>query len=129
MEPRFVPGGRNQYPVELEMKYKIRSRMARVGMGQTRWMSSQEVIFTADRPIEEGTMLEISIAWPVLLNNCVALQLVVEAKIAESQGTTATARILKHHFRTRGPWHREENAHRPAAAYAGPVREAALCAS
>jgi len=127
VEPRFVPGGSNQYPVELEMKYKIRARTPGVGTGQTRWMSSQEVIFTADRPIEAGTLVEISIAWPVLLNNRVALQLVVEAKIAESQGTRATARILKHHFRTRGLWHREQSAHH--AAYAGLVREEALCAS
>jgi hypothetical protein len=111
-----------QYPVAMELKYKTRSRTPRVGMGKTTWMSSSEVIFTADQPIAEESTVEISIAWPALLHNRVALQLVVEGEVTRSQEGEATVRILKHHFRTRGPWQREQTLERPVAAYAAPVQ-------
>ena len=121
MEPRLAFGQAVHYPVEMELRYKIRARTPRVGVGQTRWMSSREVNFTADQPIDRGTVLEISVAWPVLLHNRVALQLVVEAEITDFRSDTLTARIMKHHFRTRGHWPREESAERPRPAYSGPV--------
>lgn len=121
-----------QYPVAMEMKYKTRAQTPRVGMGETRWMSNRDITFTTDHPMEPGTKLEISIAWPALLNGRVALQLVVESQIIRSEETQVTARILKHHFRTRGPWQREQDVRRPLVAYATatPARaEASLCAS
>ncbi len=121
-----------QYPVAMEMKYKTRTRTSRVGLGKTRWMSNRDVTFTTDQAIPQGTLLEISIAWPALLNDRVALQLVVEAEIVRCQESEMTARILKHHFRTRGPWQREESVRQPLVAYAtaNPARtEERLCAS
>jgi hypothetical protein len=129
--------GAIQYPVAMEVKYKTRARTPHVGMGETRWISSREVTFTTDHPMEPGTRLEICIAWPALLNDRVALQLVVEAEIVRGAETEMTARILKHHFRTRGPWQRQESVRRPlvACATAIPARaiparaEESLCAS
>jgi hypothetical protein len=121
-----------QYPVAMEVKYKTRARTPHVGMGETRWISSREVTFTTDHHMEPGTRLEICIAWPALLNDRVALQLVVEAEIVRGEETEMTAHILKHHFRTRGSWHREESVRRPVAAYttaAAAQAEASLCAS
>lgn len=121
-----------QYPVAMEMKYKTRMQTPRVGMGETRWMSNRDITFTTDHPIAPGTLLEISIAWPALLNNQVALQLVVEAEIIRCEDTEMRARIKRHHFRTRGPWRREETVRRPLVAYAAatPIRaEESLCAS
>ena len=121
-----------QYPVAMEMKYKTRARTPRVGLGKTRLISNRDVTFTTDQPIEQGTLLEISMAWPALLNERVALQLVVEGEIIRCQETEVTARILKHHFRTRGPWQREESARRAPLVYAasaGARTEERLCAS
>jgi len=122
VERRFTFEGATRYPVAMEIKYKIRSRTPRVGMGQTSSMSSREVVFTADQPIQEGTLMEVSIAWPALLNNRVALQLVIDGEIVRCGETEMTARIIKHHFRTRGPWLREENTPRPALVYTGQVQ-------
>ena len=121
-----------QYPVAMELKYKTRARTPRVGLGKTRWMSNRDVTFTTDQPMEQGTSLEISIAWPALLNDQVALQLVVEAEITSCQETEMRARILKHHFRTRGPWQRGESVQRVPLVYAASASmrtEATVCAS
>jgi hypothetical protein len=62
----------------------------------------------------------------------VALQLVVEGEIVRCAETEMTAHILKHHFRTRGLWQRQESVRRPLGAYATPTparAEESLCAS
>lgn len=131
MERRFALGGAAQYPIAMEIKYKIRSRPQRLGMGQTSWISSREVVFTTDQPIEEGALLEISVAWPALLNSRVPLQLVIEGRIVSCRETELVARILKHHFRTRGPWHTEQSTPRNVLVYAGHRQvqhQEALCA-
>lgn len=101
MERRYTLGGAFQYPVVMELRYKTRTRVPRIGMGRTLRMSSKEIIFTTDQPLEEGTKLEISIVWPALLDRVVPLQLVVEGNVVGRQGSELTARIVRHHFRTR----------------------------
>jgi hypothetical protein len=91
------------YPIRLELQYKaVTPKSTLAGTGVTLQMSSTEIVFTADRPIEPGTKVELSMAWPALLNNQVALRLVSEVKITGREGQTLTASIWKYHFRTRG---------------------------
>ena len=103
MEPRRAFVRAVQYPVTLDVRYKT-ARPPRVGVGKTLQMSRTEVVFTTDTQIDPGTKLEISIAWPVVLNDRVLLQLVVTGEIVRREGSTLTATIRKHHFRTRGAW-------------------------
>lgn len=115
MERRFVMAGAIQYPVNMQLRYKTDGRAPRAGMGQTSRMSTSEVVFTADQPLDAGTKLEISIAWPALLNGRVALQLVVTGDVVGSRGSLTTVRIRKYHFRTRG--RQTEFVQPPAVAY------------
>lgn len=124
-----------QYPIVMELQYKMRERTNRVGMGQTRGINSSFVVFTADQPIAVGSKLEIAIAWPVLLNQCVPLKLVVEAVVVSGEETLHTAKIVKYQFRTRKAPVASETGKAVAAA-AGAAhrgvlvpnqREAALC--
>lgn len=94
--------GAIQYPVSMQLRYKTDGRIPRVGMGQTNQMSTNEVVFTADQSLDPGTKLEISIAWPALLNGRVALQLIVAGDVVASRESLTTVRIRKYHFRTRG---------------------------
>ena len=105
--------GAIQYPITLELRYKTGGRAPRVGMGQTSGMSASEVVFTADQPIDVGAKLEISIAWPALLNDRVALQLVVVGDVVGRRDSLTTLRIRKYHFRTRG----RQTVQPPAVAY------------
>ena len=72
------------------------------GTGHTNLMSSLELIFTADQPLEPGMKAEISIAWPALLDDRVRLQLIVVGTVVRTQEGLNVLSILKHHYRTRG---------------------------
>ena len=90
------------YPLQLELRYKaLNSKPPTSGIGKTLEISSTKIVFTADAPIEMGAKVVLSIAWPALLNNRVALQLVIEGQLTGGDGPTLTATITKHHFRTR----------------------------
>jgi hypothetical protein len=78
------------------------------GTGRTSLMSSTELIFSADQRLEQGMKAEISIAWPVLLDGRVRLQLVIDGAIARSEGGLTAVQIWKYRYRTRGPWAQEE---------------------
>jgi hypothetical protein len=91
------------YPIQLDLRYKVLNPNSTVaGTGKTLEISSTGIVFTADGPIEPGTKVELSMAWPALLDNCVALQLVSEVKITGREGQTLRANIWKYNFRTRG---------------------------
>lgn len=89
-----------EYPISLKLAFKTRNRASRAGFGETCSMSSHRLVFTSDPPIERGTMLEISLAWPVLLDDCVPLKLVVETEVVACEGLRMSARIIKYQFRT-----------------------------
>ena len=98
-----------RYPLALELRYKaVSADMTIFGTGRTSLMSSTELIFGADQRLEEGMKAEISIAWPVLLDGRVRLQLVIDGAIARSEGGLTAVQIWKYHYRTRGPWAQEE---------------------
>jgi hypothetical protein len=82
------------------------------GTGRTDLMSSTELIFSADQRLEQGMKAEISIAWPVLLDGRVRLQLVIDGAIARSEAGRTAVEIWKYHYRTRGPWAQEETGER-----------------
>ena len=94
-----------QFPLVLPLKYKVISRKAKAisGTGSTVLLSSTDIVFNADQPLVSGVPCEISIAWPVLLETKIGLQLVLRSVITRSEGQVVMARVSKHEFRTRGP--------------------------
>jgi hypothetical protein len=90
------------YPIALPLRYKTKSQHAMVlGYGQTRMISSQDIIFVAGDGLKTGMQLEIALAWPFLLDGRVPLQLVLDTTITSTQHAVAEARILAYDFRTR----------------------------
>ena len=99
---RTIHGPPHWYPIPLPLHYKATSKHGMVlGFGQTRMMSSQDIIFAADDGLKPGMEAQIALAWPFLLDNRVPLQLVLDTTITGTQDGVAEARILAHHFRTR----------------------------
>jgi hypothetical protein len=93
-----------RYPIQLQLHYKAETKYGPLyGFGQTRMMSSQEIIFGGGNGLQRGMKAEIVLAWPRLLDGHIRLQLVLEATITGSQGGVTEARILAYQFRTRGP--------------------------
>ena len=102
-----------RYPLALQLRYKaVSAEVTIFGTGRTSLISSTELIFSADQCLEGGMKAEISIAWPVLLDGRVRLQLVIEGAIARSEAGLTKVQIWKYHYRTRGQWAQEETRER-----------------
>jgi hypothetical protein len=94
-----------QFPLVLPLKYETISSKGKAisGTGSTVLLSSTAIIFSADQPVRRGVRCEISIAWPVLLQGRIRLQLVLQSVITRSEGQFVMGRVSKYEFRTRGP--------------------------
>ena len=95
--------GSVRFKVNLEVRYSVVGvcRPAENGFGRTIDMSSSGLSFTADRPLSIGQELDLSIDWPVLLDEGVQLQLVTSGVVVRSVGAVIALRIGRHEFKTR----------------------------
>src|SRR4051794_11352903 len=90
-EGDIIAGDRRQdyrYELKLEVKWKLirRRRVLETGSGYTIDMSSGGILFDAGRPLPKGLNIELSITWPVLLQNAAPMQLVATGRIVRSAG-------------------------------------------
>ena len=102
-----IAGERRQdrrYRLHLELKWKLirRRRVLETGTGITVDVSSGGLLFDAGRHLPEGLNVELSIAWPVLLQNVAPMQLVASGKIVRSGGRHVAIQTVTHEFRTVG---------------------------
>jgi hypothetical protein len=65
-------------------------------------ISSKGLLFTTTEIFQPGQIVEASIDWPMRLDDCVHLKLVVEGAIVRKADDHAAMRIDKYEFRTRG---------------------------
>ena len=91
----------DRYPVSLQLCYRATSKRGPVeGFGQTRMMSSRDIIFAPDDGLEPGMTAEIVVDWPPLLDDRIRLQLVLQVTITGSKDGVAEASIWAYDFRT-----------------------------
>jgi hypothetical protein len=97
--------GPMQFPLVLRLKYKTISPKGKAisGTGSTVLLSSADIVFNADQPLGSGVRCEIAIAWPVLLESRIRLQLVLQSVITRSEDQFVMGRVSEYEFRTRGP--------------------------
>lgn len=118
-DSRFYPAA---YPLKMDLQYRLVSpgrRSPVSGCGRTIVFGSREVVFAGDQSIPANASVQLSICWPVLLDDRIRLQLVIEGRVTSVEGGTFTVRIGKYHFRTRGS----------ALSAAGPERQSVALAA
>ena len=100
---RTTPRGPSRrYAIALQVRYQATSKHGPShGFGQTRMISSRDIVFARGDGLKPGMQVEIAVAWPILLDGHIRLQLVLEATITGSKDGVAEARILAYDFRTR----------------------------
>ena len=93
-----------RYEVALDLRWKLirRRKVLHTGEGQTVDLSSGGILFDPRRPLPVGLDVELSIAWPILLNNTAPMQLVVTGRIVRCNGNQVAIRMVQHEFRTLG---------------------------
>ena len=92
----------NRYPIALHLRYKAKGFPVE-GFGETVMMSNQDIMFAPDNGLKPGMAAEIVLAWPLLLDNRIILQLVLQVMITGSLDGVAEARIMAYQFHTAGP--------------------------
>ena len=113
-----------RYDLGLELRWKLirRRRVVDTGVGRTVDLSSGGVLFETGRELPEGFDVELSIQWPVRLDNEAPLQLVVLGRIVRAGGGWAAIRTVQHDFRTAGAHSENRPVPTPAGRFPAPVQ-------
>ena len=91
-----------RYDVALDVRWTIiyRKQVLYSGTGRTVNFSSGGILLETDEPPAVGRTVEIAIAWPALLDENLALQLVVEGHVVRTTGHRVAIEIHRYEFRT-----------------------------
>ena len=100
-------GGRRikrRFRIEQDVRYKMLygQRVAETGSGKTTNISSGGVCFTTDNMLSIGIPVELSMNWPVLLNQSCPLKLMIYGCVVRSSDEGSAVAIERYEFRTQG---------------------------
>lgn len=91
-----------RFAMEREVRYKMADEGVEpsAGTGRTLDIGSGGVSFITERQLQPGGYVELSISWPLLLNETCPIRLVVFGRILRSTRSLAVCKIEKYEFRT-----------------------------
>ena len=95
---------KRRYPISLPVQYKIMKNylVMGTGSGNSLDLSSGGISFSCTEALRVGSYLELSISWPVLLNQSCPLKLVASGRVVRSDQTSTAMRLDRYEFRTQG---------------------------
>jgi len=93
---------KKRFVMEREIRYRVleQDKIVAVGSGKTLNLSSNGVAFVTDHELPIGAFIELSIAWPALLENRCPLQLIGFGRVLRSANGTVASTIEQYEFRT-----------------------------
>ena len=93
---------KKRFVMEREIRFRVmeQDKIVAVGTGKTLNLSSNGVAFVTQQNVPPGAFIEVSIAWPALLENRCPLQLIGFGRVLRSEGGTVAATLEQHEFRT-----------------------------
>jgi hypothetical protein len=100
--PRNERRNRYRFAIQRDVRYKLAEDGIAVstGSGQTINMGSGGVAFGTEGPLTPGGYVELSISWPVLLDETCPMRLIVFGRVLRCSGRKAVCSIEKYEFRT-----------------------------
>lgn len=93
---------KSRFNLQRDLRYKITGDgvPAAAGAGQTINICSGGVAFVAEHAMRAGAFVELSISWPVLLDDSCPMRFIVFGRVLRANGQTAICSIDKYEFRT-----------------------------
>jgi hypothetical protein len=93
---------KQRFPIRRELRYKVleQDTIVASGSGETVNLGSGGVAIEVDQDLRPGAFIEMSISWPVLLNESCPMRVIVFGRILRSGNGTAACTIDKYEFRT-----------------------------
>lgn len=95
---------KRRFQIDQEVKYKMLygQRIAETGTGRTVNISSGGVWFSTENMLTSGMPVELSLSWPVLLNDSCPMKLMIYGCVVRSNERGAAVAIERYEFRTSG---------------------------
>src|SRR5450755_2672513 len=93
---------KKRFAMEREIRYRVleQDKIIAVGSGKTLNLSSGGAAFVTDNELPVGGFIEVSIAWPALLENRCPLQLIGFGRILRASERTVACTLAQYEFRT-----------------------------
>lgn len=94
----------DRFPIQREVRYRALTKrnVDDMGGGTTLNISSNGILFMADRDLPPGRRLEISVSWPADLDGKVPLKLVTRGKVIWCANGRTAFQIQQYEFKTYG---------------------------
>jgi PilZ domain len=94
--------GKSRFAIRRDVRFKIleKEQVVSTGNGRTVDLSSQGVAFETASKLAVGELLELSISWPVLLDETCLMQLVVCGHVVRTRRNVVACTIDRYEFRT-----------------------------
>src|SRR5437764_14440487 len=95
---------KRRFQIDQEVRYKMLygQRIAETGTGRTLNISSGGVWFSTESMLTSGMPVELSMSWPVLLNDSCPMKLMIYGCVVRSNERVAAVAIERYEFRTQG---------------------------
>ena len=95
---------KRRFQIDQEVKYKMLygQRIAETGVGRTVNISSGGVWFSTESMLTSGMPVELTMNWPVLLNDSCPMKLMIYGCVVRSNEKGAAVAIERYEFRTQG---------------------------
>ena len=95
---------KRRFLIEQDVRYKLLygQRIAETGVGRTMNISSGGLWFSTDTMLTAGMPVELSMNWPVLLNDSCPMKLMIYGCVLRSSEKGAAVSIERYEFRTQG---------------------------
>ena len=102
---------KRRFPVHREMRYRLLKdgRILGSGTGETVNIGSGGIAFGIGHDVDPDAYIEISISWPVLLEDNCPMRLIVFGRVLRCDGGICACSVEKYEFRT------QSRAFQPAA--------------
>ena len=93
-----------RFAMERDVRYKVAEDgvVVAAGSGQTIDVCSGGVAFVTEQPLTAGGFVELSISWPVLLDEACPMRFIVFGRVLRCNGRKTVCSIDKYEFRTSG---------------------------
>jgi hypothetical protein len=99
----FERRGKRRFPLQRELRYKLLeddTNVIETGAGYTLDLSSGGVAFCADGVLKPGAFIQLSISWPVLLEERCPMRLIVFGRVLRNAGRLSACTVDRYEFRT-----------------------------
>jgi len=95
---------KRRFHIDQEVRYKMLygQRIAETGVGRTMNISSVGGWFSTENMLTSGMPVELSMNWPVLLNDSCPMKLMIYGCVVRSNERGAAVAIERYEFRTQG---------------------------